>query len=254
MNDLRFALRQLFQNPTFTIIATLTLALGIGANSAIFSVVDAVLLRPLPYPNPEQLVMIWGASARGANADQTDSFPDFYDYREKSQSFSAMAAYSGAGTVLSGVGEAQELRGVAVNGDFFEAIGMQPMLGRGFTAEEAKAGQPSVVVLGHGLWKRAFGSNPKIIGQQINLAGRNYTVLGVMPPRWRFPINAETSEFIMPLEPTRPERSAATWLAFPEIVCPHKARPFRKASGGGNEADCRAPGAAVSRHEHRLLG
>jgi len=201
MNDLRFALRQPFQNPTFTIIATLTLALGIGANSAIFSVVDAVLLRPLPYPNPEQLVMIWGASARGANADQTDSFPDFYDYREKSQSFSAMAAYSGAGTVLSRVGEAQELRGVAVNGDFFEAIGMQPMLGRGFTAEEAKAGQPSVVVLGHGLWKRVFGSDPKIIGQQINLAGRNYTVLGVMPPRWRFPINAETSEFIMPLEP-----------------------------------------------------
>jgi putative ABC transport system permease protein len=198
--DLKFALRQLVKAPTFTIIATLTLALGIGANTAIFSVVDTVLLRPLPFPNSDQLVMIWGTSARDPNAQETDSFPDFYDYREQNQSFSAMAAYTGWGTVLTGIGEAQELRGIAVSGDIFAVMGVAPMLGRGFTAEETKLGQPSVVVLGHGLWKRAFASDPKVIGQPVNLAGRNYTVLGVMPPRWRFPIDAEASEFIMPLE------------------------------------------------------
>jgi putative ABC transport system permease protein len=201
MNDLRFAIRQLFKHPAFTLIATLTLALGIGANTAIFSVVDAVLLRTLPFPNPDQLVRIWGTSVRDPNVQETESFPDFYDYSEQSQSFSAMAAYSRAGTVLTGIGEAQELRGVAVNGDFFAVTGVAPMLGRGFTAGEAKVGQPSVVVLGYGLWKRAFGSDPKIVGREVNLAGRSYTVLGVMPSGWRFPIDAEASEFIMPLEP-----------------------------------------------------
>ncbi|MFN2507502.1 MAG: ABC transporter permease [Chthoniobacterales bacterium] len=201
ITDLKYALRMLLKAPGFTVIAVLTLALGIGANSAIFSVVDTVLLRPLAFPNPDQLVMIWGTDAKESNSKETDSFPDFYDYREQSKSFSAMAAYSGAGTVLTGTGEAQELRGVAANGDIFEVMGIKPVLGRAFTAEEAKAGQPYVVVIGHGLWKRAFASDPKIVGRQVNMASRSYTVLGVMPPGWKFPITAETSEFIMPLEP-----------------------------------------------------
>ena len=191
----------LLKSPGFTIIAVLTLALGIGANSAIFSVIDTVLLRPLPFAKPAQLVMIWGVSPRDANTRETDSFPDFYDYRDQSQSFSAMAGYSGAGTVLSGAGEAQELKGVAANGDIFAVMGVTPMLGRGFTSEEAKGGAPNVVVFGHGLWQRAFGSNPRIVGQQVTLAGRSYTVLGIMPPGWKFPIEADTSEYIMPLEP-----------------------------------------------------
>ncbi|HEY2800499.1 MAG TPA: ABC transporter permease, partial [Chthoniobacterales bacterium] len=170
-------------------------------NSAIFSVVDTVLLRPLAFPNADRLVMIWGTDLSQPNSQYSDSYPDFYDYRAQSQSFSAMAAYSAAGTVLNGVGEAQELSGVAVNGDFFEVIGVQPMMGRGFSAKESKVGQPSVVVISYGLWKRAFGKNPKIIGQQINLAGRNFTLLGVMPPGWKFPVQAETSDFIEPLEP-----------------------------------------------------
>ena len=182
-------------------IAVLTLALGIGVNSAIFSVVDTVLLRPLSFPKPDQLVMIWGTQVNEPNSRETDSCPDFYDYRAQSQSFSAMAGYSSAGTVLNGVGEAQELSGVAVNGDFFEVIGMKPLLGRGFTANEAKVGQPNVVVIGHGLWKRAFGSDSKIVGRELNLAGRKCTLLGVMPPGWKFPVAAETSEFIMPIEP-----------------------------------------------------
>jgi putative ABC transport system permease protein len=201
LTDLKYALRMLVKTPMFAVIAIFTLALGIGASSAIFSVVDTVLLRPLPFPNPDQLVMIWGTSAREASARETDSFPDFYDYRAQSRSFSSMAGYSGAGTVLTGVGEAQELEGVAASGDIFGVMGVTPMLGRGFTPDEAKVGAPNVVVFGHGLWQRAFGSDPRIVGQQVTLAGRSYTVLGIMPPGWRFPVQAETSEFIMPLAP-----------------------------------------------------
>src|SRR4051812_24892606 len=108
-NDIRYAFRQLRKSPGFTLIAVLTLALGIGANSAIFSVVDTVLLRPLAFTNPDELVMIWGNARTEPNGRYTDSFPDFYDYREQSQSFSALAAYSGAGTVLNGVSDPQEL-------------------------------------------------------------------------------------------------------------------------------------------------
>ncbi|MBA3386704.1 MAG: ABC transporter permease [Chthoniobacterales bacterium] len=201
LTDFKYALRMLIKAPGFTLIAVLTLALGIGANTAIFSVVDTVLLRPLPFKTPEQLVMIWGTSAKDQNAKETDSFPDFYDYREQSQSFSAMAAYTGAGSVLNGMGEAQELTGVAVAGDIFSVLGVNPMLGRGFTPEELKVGAPNTVILGHGLWKRAFGRDPKIIGQQVNMAGRSCTVLGIMPPGWNFPVGPETRDFIAPLEP-----------------------------------------------------
>ncbi len=201
ITDLRYAFRMLLKSPGFSLVAILTLALGIGVNSAIFSVVDTVLLRPLAFPHPEQLVMIWGNDVSEPNSQETDSFADFYDYRAQSKSFSGMAAYSGAGAVLNGVGEAQELTGVAVNGDFFTVMGIQPMLGRGFSAEESKVGQPNVVVLSYGLWQRAFGKDPKIIGQQINFSGRSATVLGVMPPGWKFPVQAEASDYIAPLEP-----------------------------------------------------
>ncbi len=201
ITDLKYAFRQLLKSPGFTLIAVLTLALGIGANSAIFSVVDTVLLRPLSFPQPNELVAIWNSDAKQPNAHETDSFPDFYDYRAQSRSFSAMAGYSGAGTVLSGVGEAQELSGIAVSGDFFETLGVQPMLGRGFSAAEANNGQPNVVVISYGLWQRAFGSNRKVVGQQINLAGRKYTLLGVMPPSWKFPVEAKAADFVEPLEP-----------------------------------------------------
>ena len=201
LTDLKYAFRMLVKSPGFTIVAVITLALGIGVNSAIFSVVDTVLLRPLAFPQAEELVMIWGSDLSQPNSDETDSYPDFYDYRAQSRSFRAMAVYSNAGAVLNGVGEAQEIRGVAVNGDFFEVMGMQPILGRGFSAEESKVGQPNVVVLSYGLWQRAFGKNPKIVGQQINFSGRSSTVLGVMPPGWKFPVQAESSDYIAPLEP-----------------------------------------------------
>src|SRR5207253_8522811 len=127
LSDLKYALRMLVKAPGFTIIAVLTLALGIGANSTIFSVVDTVLLRPLPFNKPEQLVMIWGNSSTEPNAKYTDSFPDFVDYRDQNQSFAAMAAYTRAGTVLTGAGEARLLDGVAVTPDIFDVLATPPM-------------------------------------------------------------------------------------------------------------------------------
>jgi putative ABC transport system permease protein len=121
MNDLRYAFRMLLKSPCFSLVAIATLGLGIGANSAIFSVIDNVLLQPLPFPRPEQLVMIWGKSHRDGNARESGSFPDFFDFSAQNKSFSALAAYCSMFAVLSNVGEAQaqELQGVAVDGDFF---------------------------------------------------------------------------------------------------------------------------------------
>jgi putative ABC transport system permease protein len=201
LTDFKYAFRVLIKTPGFTCIAVLTLALGIGANSAIFSVVDTVLLRPLPFHHPEQLVMIYGSSNREPNSKQTGSFPDFFDLRDQSQSFSAMAVYVGAGSVLTGVGETQELAGVAVSGEIFSVLGVSPMLGRGFTPEEGRAGKPNVVLLGHALWQRAFASDPQIVGGQVTMASKTYTVLGVMPPSWKFPVGAGAADFVMPLEP-----------------------------------------------------
>jgi putative ABC transport system permease protein len=190
----------LIKTPGFAIIAILTLALGIGANSALFSVIDTVLLRPLPFKNPDQLVMVWNLLERGGNARDTVSFPDFYDYRAKSQSFNQMAYYGEADTVLGRASEARAVTGVCVGGDFFETLGA-PVLGRGFTAEEAKAGGPNVVVISHGLWQRAFAGNPAIVGEQVTMTSRTYTILGVMGSGRRFPVEATASDFIIPYEP-----------------------------------------------------
>ncbi len=200
--DLKYALRTLIKAPAFTLIAVLTLALGIGANSAIFSVVDTVLLRPLPFPKSDQLVKIWSNNLKDEpNGRYTSSFPNFHDYREQSRSFTGMAAYTGAGAVLSSDGTAKELSGVAVDGDFFEALGIKPMLGRGFTPEELKVGGPSVVVFTHATWQKAFGGNRRIIGQQVMFSGRSTTVVGVMPPGWKFPVDQDQVEYVTPLQP-----------------------------------------------------
>jgi putative ABC transport system permease protein len=240
MNDLRFAFRMLLKSPGFTAVAVLTLALGIGANSAIFSVVDTVLLRALPFPHPDQLVTIWGTSARGANARELASVPDMFDFRAQSRSFSAVAAYSGAWTVLTGVSEAQELDGVAVDGDFFEALGVAPMLGRGFTAEEAKLGAPNVVVISYNLWKRAFASDPNIVGRQVTMRAGIFTVVGVMPTGWKFPVNFETSDFVMPLKmlfyPNAPSQRSA-----------HVARMMGRLKPGGTVAQADAELKTIAR-------
>ncbi|HEY2713710.1 MAG TPA: ABC transporter permease [Chthoniobacterales bacterium] len=219
ITNFRYALRMLLKTPAFTAIAVITLALGIGANSAIFSVVDTILLRPLPFPKSDELVMIWSNNLKDEpNGRYTSSFPNFHDYRAQSRSFTGMAAYTGAGAVLTGVGEAQELTGVAVDGDFFDVLGVQPVIGRGFTAEEAKVGAPYVVVLSYDTWQHAFAGNASIVGQQIGLSSRSYTVLGVMPRGWKFPVDFQRSEYITPLQPITPQEVPRRGSSFLKLI------------------------------------
>ncbi|HEX8490855.1 MAG TPA: ABC transporter permease, partial [Chthoniobacterales bacterium] len=202
LTDLKYALRMLIKAPVFAVIAILTLALGIGANSAIFSVIDTVLLRPLPFKNPDEIVHIWGRypTDAGRVRGNVHSFPDYVDMRDQSQNFVAMAAYTRTGGTLSLAEDAKALEGIAITPEVFDVLGVQPLLGRGFTKEDAKNEADRVVVLTYPLWKSAFASDPKIIGQQITISARPHTVIGVMPPAWKFPIEDEHIEYALPLE------------------------------------------------------
>jgi putative ABC transport system permease protein len=200
LNDLRYAVRTLVKTPAFTIIAVITLALGIGANSAIFSVIDTVLLRPLPFKEPDRLVMIWGAIKQQGLDKDVASFPDYADYRDQNQTFTAMAAFTRAGAVMNAAEDTQRLEGLAATSQIFDVLGVAPVIGRGFNAEEDKPNGPAVIVLSDGLWRRAFGADPKIVGQQISISGKSTTVLGVMPSRWKFPVEDEKIEYLMPLQ------------------------------------------------------
>src|SRR5262249_7733292 len=198
--DLKYALRTLVKSPGFAIIAILTLALGIGANSAIFSVVDAVLLRPMPFQKPDEIVMLWGRNAREKAEHQSDSYPNYVDFRDRSQTLDSLAAYTRAAAVLQGANDAELLEGLAVTSDLFRVLRVSPMLGRSYTRDEDKVSAPLVVVLSYGLWQRAFAGDPSIVGKQINLSGRSYTVLGVMPAGFKFPVQDPHIDYYMPLE------------------------------------------------------
>jgi putative ABC transport system permease protein len=202
LTDLKYALRMLIKAPVFAVIAILTLALGIGANSAIFSVIDTVLLRPLPFKNPDEIVMLWGryANDSGPVRGNVHSYPDFVDLRDQSQSIAAMAAYTRTAGTLTYAEDAKYLEGIAITPEVFEVLGVPPLLGRGFTKEDAKNEADRVVVLTYPLWKSSFGGDPKIVGQQILLSSRPHTVIGVMPPGWKFPIEDEHIDYALPLE------------------------------------------------------
>jgi putative ABC transport system permease protein len=202
ITDLKYALRMLIKAPVFAVIAIVTLALGIGANSAIFSVIDTVLLRPLPFKNPDEIVMLWGryANDSGSVRGNVHSYPDFTDLRDQSQSISAMAAYTRTAGTLTYAEDAKYLEGIAISPEVFEVLGVQPLLGRGFTKEDAKNEADRVVVLTYPLWKSSFGGDPKIVGRQVMLSSRPHTVIGVMPPGWKFPIEDEHIEYALPVE------------------------------------------------------
>jgi putative ABC transport system permease protein len=200
--DLKYALRSLAKTPAFTAIAVITLALGIGANSAIFSVIDTVLLRPLPYKNPDQLAMLWIKDSHDPDPKQRGvfSFPDFADVRDQNHSFASMAAFTRAGTVLTQGDESQMLEGVAITADVFDTLGVAPVLGRAYTRDDDKIGGAPVVVITSELWRRAFGSDRNIIGKQVTMASRSYTVVGVMPAGFKFPLDSDRLDYLMPLQ------------------------------------------------------
>jgi len=204
MNDLKFALRMLVKAPGFTAIAILTLALGIGANSAIFSVIDAVLLHPLPFPKPNQLVAIWSRVANESLEKETESIPDYVDLRDQSQTLSALAAFTRTGAVLNGTEEARQMYGVAITSDIFPVLGVPPARGRVYTREDDTV-DARVVVLTDYAWKTYFNSDPEIVGKQVSLSWRLYTVLGIMPPGFQFPVEGERAEYLIPLHPLVPE-------------------------------------------------
>src|SRR5215216_2532066 len=202
--DVRYSIRMLMNKPAFTLVATLALALGIGANTAIFSVVNAVLLRPLPYPHPEQIMMLWGV--RDDRDHLNASYPDFADFRDQAQTLEYVAAYQGAAILLTGGDEPEQLAGSIVSADMFPLLGVSPALGRAFTREEDKPGAPRVVVIGHSLWQRRFSRDPEIIGKEIALSTRPYTVIGVMPEGFKFPADNTKTEFLLPFAPSNADQ------------------------------------------------
>ena len=187
--DLVFGVRMLYKNRGFTAVALLALALGIGANTAIFSVVNAVLLRPLPFRDPQRLIMIWeNHQQRGGPEREWASPADFRDFRDQAQSFEHVAAMVGWGPTLTGQGEPEDLQGAGVSHDTFSMLGVDPLLGRAFRPDEDQPGAERVVVLSHQLWQRRFGADPSIIGKSVALSGESFTVIGVMPRGLTFPI------------------------------------------------------------------
>jgi putative ABC transport system permease protein len=198
--DLKFALRQLHKSPGFTLVAVLTLALGIGANTAIFSVVNAVLLRPLPFPKPDELVALGGHNTRGSSQAgrlDTISFPEFFDLRSRNRSFAQLAAYRDKGFAFSNGGEAQNLRGQRVTGNFFETLGIEPALGRGFQLDDEKAGggpRGLAVILSDEFWRRQFNRDPSVLGYQLTLDRQSFTIVGVMPAGFQYPVEGEPTD------------------------------------------------------------
>src|SRR5262245_18206992 len=197
--DLRYGARRLVKQPGFTLIAVLTLALGIGANTAIFSVVNTALLQPLPFQEPERLARIWRASAedeRGAC-----SYPDFADLRARQTVFERMAAWRNGDYTLTGKGEPIILRGVVVTADLFPLLGAAPQLGRSFTPAEAQAGIRAAI-LSHSLWRQRFNADPNVLGQSININSLSYDVVGVMPAGFAFPVQNAPTDLWLSLAPT----------------------------------------------------
>ena len=189
--DIRFAARQLRKNPGFALTTILTLALGIGATTAIFSLVNAVLLRPLPFPEQEKLVSIAGArnlkAATTGAVPETLSYPDFFDLRKGNTTLQSLASYHDNSFTVTGRGDARHVDGFTVSADFFRTLGVHPELGRDFLADDEKPGT-HVVMLGHALWETTFGSDRDIVGKNVTIGGLSYTVAGVMPATFNFPI------------------------------------------------------------------
>ena len=209
--DIRFAARSLWKRPGFSTIVVLTLALGIGANTAVFSVINAVLLRPLPYREADRVVTLWQNNSKAGIARNGVSPANFIDWSEQSNSFEALAGIEPSGFSLVGDGEPERLRATLVTSGFFQAAGTDALLGRTLTAEDYQPGKDRVVVLGHGLWQRRFGGDSSIVGRKLILNGQPYVVAGVMPPEFQLPPDREIWAPRVVTENQRQSRGATYW-------------------------------------------
>jgi predicted permease len=201
--DLRYGARMLAKRPGFTLIAVFTLGLGIGANTAIFTIVDAALLRGLPYQDPERLVQVWETRRLGEIKQMDASYPDYLDWGRPDEIIEGACGYTGWGGsfTITGRAEPERIEGARVTASFFSVLGVAPMLGRGFLPDEDRPGAAPTVIISHGLWQRRFGANPNIIGQQLTLDGSGYTVLGVLPKSFQFAPMGKAQLWV-PLRPT----------------------------------------------------
>lgn len=185
--DLRFSVRMLVKNPGFTAVAMITLALGIGANTAIFSIVNGVLLRPLPYDDPDGLIMVWGDSVKTNLHEYPISIPDLTDLQNENHVADQMASYAYQDFNLTGSGDPEQIKGTYVSANFFSVLGVRPARGRTFLPEDGRPGAERVVVLSYGLWTRRFGGDQTLVGKTITLNGGSFTVIGVAPARFQSP-------------------------------------------------------------------
>ncbi|HKW19661.1 MAG TPA: ABC transporter permease [Terriglobales bacterium] len=198
LQDVRYAVRQLGNNRGFTIVAVLTLALGIGANTAIFSVVNGVLLNPLPFPNANRIVSMFQDVPNFTQA--SISYPNFLDWQRENHSFEAIAAYRWADGTITGVGEGEHVQAKRISANFFPILGVTPILGRNFTTDEDRRGANPVVMISEGLWRRKFGSAPNVIGKRVIVGGEGRTIVGVVPASFRLIIqNFKTSDIYEPI-------------------------------------------------------
>ena len=190
VQDLRYSARNLLRSRGFAAVAVLTLAAGIGANTAIFSIIDAVLLRPLPYRNPDRLVRLYETEAAPGKYPFTG--PDFIDWKTQNSTFSDMTLFNWPSDMnLSGQGQADQVRGVPAEANFFSLLGVHPILGRAWATGEDQPGKDDVVILGYALWQSRFAGDPKAVGQSLELNARRCTIIGVMPAGFNFPFQAQ---------------------------------------------------------------
>jgi len=237
IQDIRYGIRSLLKRPGFTAIALIALALGIGANTAIFSLVNAVLLRPLPFADPDRLVWVWGNISNGGNRASVAPL-DFLDFRKENKTFEEFAASFGVPLHLNltGIGEPERLSAAGVTGNYFQALGAKPALGRTFLLENEKPGSDQVAVLSYALWQKRFGGDPAIVNKTVTLDGRTFEVIGVMPRDFSFP---QTAELWVPINfdysPEMKQRKA------------HFMRPIGKLKAGVTLAQAQADTDAIAR-------
>ena len=237
LRDIRYGVRSLLKRPGFTVVALITLALGIGANTAIFSLINAVLIRPLPFRDPDRLVWTWGNVRNGSNRASVSPL-DFLDYRQRNQTFEEFAAMISVplSANLTGGGEPERLSAAGVTGNYFQALGVQPALGRTFVPENETSGRDQVAVLSYALWQKRFGGDTGIINKRITLDDKSFEVIGIMPRDFEFPA---TAEIWLPLNfdgsPGMKQRKA------------HFLRPIGRLKAGASLAQAQADTDAIAR-------
>jgi len=223
IQDLRYGARMLLKNPGFTLVAIITLSLGIGANTTIFSLINSLLLKPIPFPQADRLALVWQSQVNNPKSRNIVSAPNFWDWQRQNEVFENMAVFdtAGKGYDLSGDGEPERVSGVRVSAGFFDTLGVKPRLGRAFSPEEEQPGKHQVVVISDGLWRSRYNSDPAIVGKTIKVDSENHTVIGVMPPEFEFQFWSPIHQLWVPVAYNRNDKDRS----FQSFICIGRLKP-----------------------------